>query len=121
MFYGGAIYIEDSSIVLKSGSTRSNNTAYVGGAIKATRSTIKTTEGNGIIVFKNNIAEFFAAALDIVESRVTLKNVNFFQNIAEYLSIFSINGHFTNDFAISLRDLYYITYNLPFLIHVVYP
>ena len=94
----GAIYMEDSSIVLKGGITRSdaiifsNNSAYVGGAITATGSTITATEG--ITIFKNNFAEFFGAAIDLADSRVTLKNVNFFQNIAEYVSKFvSIIGH----------------------------
>jgi hypothetical protein len=95
---GGAIYIEESSLVIKGRSIRSagsiftKNYAWRGGAISAHFSTI--TCETGIVIFKDNGANFKAGAINIADSYATLKDVKFYKNEVEkaskLLRIFSL-------------------------------
>lgn len=89
---GGAIYVKNSSLVIKGGSARSagsiftKNYAWRGGAISAHFSTI--TFETGIVIFRDNRANFKSGAINIADSNATLKNVKFYNNEAEKASHF---------------------------------
>jgi hypothetical protein len=85
--WGGAVYMEHSSMILKGGSKRSDgsifeyNVASNGGALYAIHS--KVTADVGSIIFKNN----YEGAIMATDSTVSLKNVNFYLNTGMFVSI----------------------------------
>jgi predicted outer membrane repeat protein len=97
---GGAVFVKDSSLVLESTNFVDNIAYIAGGAIFMMRSTLTASIGS----FQENSA-YYAAAMYLMKSRATLKDVDFARNTAENVS----TKQFFNDNAKNVVTVRYLS------------